>query len=364
MQDSGKNTNFANKKTIMEEILGLQLSIIVPVYNVEKYVRPCMESIFRQGLDEDCFEVIIVNDGTEDHSMEVIQDIIDQHKNIIVINQENQGLSVARNNGIAMAKGGYILMPDSDDMLIDNSLKPLLEIAIETKADIIVADFLKMNSEEINNFKGVCNADIKIEEKTGEQLTIEDLNVNQCYVWRSLFRRNFIVDNQISFYPGVSFQDVPFTHECYIKADRCIRTSRQFYIYRKGRPEAATFSYSLKKGKDFCMVIARTWELTKLNNPPHIQHKLKEDIFISFSNMVYNTAFMKSKSEKQQIIDYMKQLVPDLAFSNGLRQIIYTFMYKNMPYSLITIRYIYGIVFDNCIRPFYYHWLRRPFQEK
>ena len=155
MQDSGKNTNFANKKTIMEEILGLQLSIIVPVYNVEKYVRPCMESIFRQGLDEDCFEVIIVNDGTEDHSMEVIQDIIDQHKNIIVINQENQGLSVARNNGIAMAKGGYILMPDSDDMLIDNSLKPLLEIAIETKADIIVADFLKMNSEEINNFKGV-----------------------------------------------------------------------------------------------------------------------------------------------------------------------------------------------------------------
>ena len=59
-----------------------QLSIIVPVYNVEKFIRPCIESIFRQGLDEDYFEVIIINDGTKDKSMEVIADIISQHKNI------------------------------------------------------------------------------------------------------------------------------------------------------------------------------------------------------------------------------------------------------------------------------------------
>ena len=348
----------------MEENPGLQLSIIVPVYNVENYIRPCMESVFQQGLDEDCFEVIIVNDGTEDNSMEVIQDIIDKHKNIIVINQENQGLSVARNNGIAMAKGQYILMPDSDDLLIENSLKPILEIAIETKVDMVVADFLRMSNDEINNFKGICNAKIKIKEKTGEQLMLEDLNANQCYVWKSLFRRSFLIDNQISFYPGVCYQDVPFTHECYIKADRCIRTSQQFYIYRKGRPGAATFSYSLKKGKDFCTVIAKTWELTKLNNSPLIQHKLKEDIFISFSNLVYMTAFLESKSEKRLVIDYMKQLVPDLAFSNGLRQVIYTFMYRNMPHYLVYIRYIYGTIIENRFRPFYYHWLRRPFKKK
>ena len=65
-----------------------QLSIIVPVYNVEKYIRMCMESIYSQGLDEDIFEVIIVNDGTEDHSMEVIEDIISAHNNITVINQD------------------------------------------------------------------------------------------------------------------------------------------------------------------------------------------------------------------------------------------------------------------------------------
>ena len=68
-----------------------QLSIIIPVYQVENYIRACLESIYRQGMKEDSFEVIVVNDGTKDRSMEVIQDIIKKHSNIIVINQENKG---------------------------------------------------------------------------------------------------------------------------------------------------------------------------------------------------------------------------------------------------------------------------------
>lgn len=129
----------------------MDLSIILPVYNVEKYIRPCMDSIFKQRLDENVTEVIIINDGTKDRSMEMIADIINQHDNISVINQENQGLSVARNKGIATAKGKYVLMLDSDDLLIDNSLKKLLEIALESEADLIVADFLSMTSQEIEN---------------------------------------------------------------------------------------------------------------------------------------------------------------------------------------------------------------------
>ena len=106
------------------------LSIVIPVYNVENYIRANMESIFRQGLSDDCFEVIIIDDGTNDRSIEVISDIIEQHPNITVVKQENQGLSVARNNGIALATGEYILMPDSDDLLVFDSLPPLLHAAL------------------------------------------------------------------------------------------------------------------------------------------------------------------------------------------------------------------------------------------
>ena len=122
----------------------MDLSIIVPVYNVEKYVRPCLESILRQGLDKSRYEIIIVNDGSTDHSMEAIADLIEEHPHISVINQENLSLSVARNNGIARAKGEYILMPDSDDLLIEGSLPILLDKALETKADLVVADFSSM----------------------------------------------------------------------------------------------------------------------------------------------------------------------------------------------------------------------------
>ena len=156
-----------------------KLSIIVPVYNVEKYIRPCFESIFKQGLDDNEYEIIIVNDGTKDKSMEMIADIISQHHNITVINQENQGLSVARNNGIAQAKGEYIFMPDSDDLLFDNCLPILLDKVMEAKADLIVADFLRMDDEEITTFEDIKQSLSFFRERTGKATkTKEDKGTN------------------------------------------------------------------------------------------------------------------------------------------------------------------------------------------
>ena len=245
----------------------MKLTIIVPVFNVEDYIRPCLESILRQGLDDDCYEIIIINDGTKDRSMEVISDIIEAHHNIQIVEQENQGLSVVRNNGIAMAKGEYILMPDSDDLLIDNSLSTLLEAALSTKADLVVADFIKMTDKEIDFSMAhplQQRTEFEYKEKTGEQLFLEDLNPYQCYVWRTLFRRDFIIENNLAFVPGIYIQDVPFTHECYLKAKKCIRTSWLLNIYRRGH-ESATFSFNLKKVKDFCTAIAKTWELLRID---------------------------------------------------------------------------------------------------
>ena len=87
----------------------VKLSIIVPVYNVEQYIRPCMESIFKQGLDDSDFELILVNDGTQDNSFGVISDIIESHQNIKILEQENSGPSIARNKGINCAQGQYLL---------------------------------------------------------------------------------------------------------------------------------------------------------------------------------------------------------------------------------------------------------------
>lgn len=327
----------------------MDLSIIIPVYNVERYIRSCIESIFKQGLNENRFEVIIVNDGTQDQSMDMISDIIKQHNNIFVINQENQGLSVARNNGISAAKGEYILMPDSDDLLIENSLHPLLEKALESQADLIVADFLSMTDEEIKNTntsliqKKKCN----YIEKTGEELFLQDLNPYQCYVWRTLFRRVFLISNNLTFVPGIYIQDMPFTHECYLKANKCIRASWLLNIYRKGH-ESATYSFNKKKTKDFCIAIAKTWELTQKEGLSiNIQNKLREDVYTSFSTVIWIIVHKIEKaSDRIAIINFLKQQAPDLWFKNGTKQILKSFLYRYQPHLFIFLQYIITKIFQ------------------
>lgn len=328
-----------------------KLSIIVPVYNVEKYIRPCIESLFHQGLDDADFEVIIVNDGTPDKSMEMIEDIVNLHKNIIVINQENQGLSVARNNGIAAAKGNYILMPDSDDLLIENSLKPLLEKALEVKVDLVVADFLTMTDEEIDDFYKEDFQQPKplFKEVTGKQIYLEVLNPSQCYVWRTLYRREFLMTQGVSFYPGLRYQDIPFTHECYIKANNCIRTNLRLNIYRRW-PGSSTNAYKFDNSKNFITAIALTWKLRQIEGlSSDLLYKLEENVYISLRTIIYHTLRgIKEKNDRYALMDYINFQAPDLNFTHSIQQRVITFLIKKMPHLFINLYYRYAqIVYKN-----------------
>lgn len=336
-----------------------QLSIIVPVYNVEKYIRACIESIYRQRLDDSCFEVIIVNDGTQDRSMKVIEDIINLHNNITVINQENLGLSAARNNGMAAAKGEYILMPDPDDLLIENCVPSLLKLALETKADIIVADFLKMTDDEIANYQHHPQDNISTRELTGEQLFIEELNPRECYVWRSLFRKDFLTSNHISFYPRIKFQDVPFTHECYLKAKRCIRTSQLLNIYRQ-RSGSATAFFNLYKSYDFGIAIVKTWQLSGLCHSPQLLKKFKNDMFTRLTWVIYLISQDECPfSEKKKTLRFIKELAPDMKFKENAKQRIYTFFFRHFPMLLVYLRYLHGKIIEDFIRPTYRQFIKQ-----
>lgn len=317
----------------------MELSIIVPVYNVEKYVRESVKSIYKQQLDEGQFEVIIVNDGTTDRSMEMIQDIIEAHSNITVINQENLSLSVARNNGIAAARGEYIMMPDSDDLLIAGSVKPLLEKALETKADLVVADFIEMTDDEIDKLKTIEQPPMTVTEKTGEQLFIEDLNPRQCYVWRTLYRRQFLLDNELTFVPGIRYQDVPFTNKCYLKAQKCLRTNWLLNIYRRGH-ESATYSFNKKKAKELCIAIASTWSLKAMPDlSAEVQRKLNNNLFASFSLLIYFMLYgINSRRERKEIFKFLRKQVPDLHFADGMKQRVTSWLFNLSPAFYFTLR--------------------------
>lgn len=102
--------------------------------------------------------------------MEMIADIVVQHENVTIINQENQGISVARNKAISIAKGEYILMLDSDDLIVDNSISVLLGVALADRPDFVVADFVEMTNEEIEKYQGVVQKDFAYDEIRGDKI--------------------------------------------------------------------------------------------------------------------------------------------------------------------------------------------------
>ena len=104
------------------------LSIIVPVYNVEKYLERCIESLIHQDIEPSDYEIIMVNDGSTDHSGIIAEQLTSKYENIILFNQRNQGLSGARNSGLKLCRGKYVMFVDSDDFLEKNSLMYLITL--------------------------------------------------------------------------------------------------------------------------------------------------------------------------------------------------------------------------------------------
>ena len=315
------------------------LSIIVPVYNVEQYIRPCVQSIYKQGLTDEEFEVILVNDGTEDNSLGIISDIIESHFNIIVIEQENQGLSVARNNGLLKASGEYILFVDSDDLLVENRLVIFINDIISSKPDLFIAGFVKRDNHEIARQDSIPDLQYTSNIKIGSKAFLEDLNPRECYVWRTIYRKEFLVKEKITFIPGIYFEDVPFTTECYLKTAKSIITDFPFYIYRQ-RPSSIVSAMSSRKVIDFNRVISFLWKMRRIPMGKAEQKKLMEVIFTTFSiELWYIISYHHLYNDRNTIIGDLKRQVPNLYFEGNTKHRIISFCYKYIPNTYITIRH-------------------------
>jgi glycosyltransferase involved in cell wall biosynthesis len=318
------------------------LSIVVPVYNVENYIRPCIESIFKQGLDDADFEVIVVNDGSTDDSIGMIDDVISNHKNVYIINQSNQGLSVARNNGLERATGKFVAFLDSDDLLVDNTLEKLMSIALDSSADMVVSSFVKMNDDEIEK---VCfdSSIEKINENVlfGRDAFIKVFNPNECFVWRTIYRKDFLLENSIRFIPGICFEDIPFTTKCYLNANRVAQCDLPFYIYRQ-HSNSIVSTVNCRKLLDFNVVLKELCKM-RINEKLSIveDKKMSDVIFSTFSHQIWYITHVDSLYRYRKcIVDDFKKDVPVLLFDNGIKQLVVSFLYRLNPYMYLRIRHL------------------------
>ena len=127
--------------------MGLTLSIIIPIYNVEKYIQKTLVSIFSQYFQKESVEIIVVNDGTKDNSMSIVNEFAVKFDNLKIINQENQGLSVARNTGLKASRGKYVWFFDSDDWVEYDSLPFLLKHLEHSDKDVLMCKIREYDEE-------------------------------------------------------------------------------------------------------------------------------------------------------------------------------------------------------------------------
>lgn len=324
------------------------LSIIIPVYNVAPYVGVCVDSIYRQGIKEEDFEVILINDGSTDNSLQIITEIEKQHTNITILTQKNQGVSISRNEGIRRATGKFILFLDSDDLLIPNTLCHLLEYALKYNTDMVQGRFIKLNNEEIENGEfphSTLPDKEKIDTwiKSGEKAFIEDYHSYESYVWVFLFKREFIRKNKLSFLEHKYFEDILFTTTSILKAESFLPLPILFYAYRQhDNSIMSTINVTkLCSMNDIIQNLCLLLDDKTLST--QIRTKLEENIYASFSvNLWYLSHHRDLYPHRKEVINDLRQKVPHLFFRNSYKQRLASFCFKYMPSLYVSFRYYFA----------------------
>ena len=216
-----------------------KVSIIVPVYNVEKYLSKCLDSLINQTLKD--IEIICVNDGSTDSSLAILKDFANNDSRIKILDKQNEGVSVARNTGIEVATGQYLMFVDSDDYLVENACEKAL-IAIEHEnSDICIFGHYDLVDEKL--VKSSVNKDIIKAQKQNNQ-TYTDFSIN---IWDKIYNREFLIRNSINFIPNLkTSEDVIFNFICQFNNPKVSYSTEPLYVYRLASENSATSKSYIK----------------------------------------------------------------------------------------------------------------------
>lgn len=209
----------------------IKVSVLVPIYNVEKYLKQCLDSIINQTLKE--LEIICINDGSTDNSLSILQEYANMDNRIIIINKNNSGYGASLNLGLAQASGEYIGIIEPDDFANKNMYYDLYNLANKFDADMVKSNYYRYYSEK-NVAK--IKKDVK-KSKAGKLINIFDypdfIKKNPA-IWSGIYKNNTLKKYNIKFLetPGASYQDVSFHFKTVAVANRLVLTDKAYIYYR------------------------------------------------------------------------------------------------------------------------------------
>jgi len=234
---------------------GVNVSIIIPVYNVQEYLAACLDSVTGQTIKSK--EIIIVNDGSTDKCSEILKEYKKEFPELIIINQKNSGISETRNVGLRAAKGEYIAFVDSDDFIELNMFEKMYKAAKRESADVVICDYILHTGkiDKQNSDQNIANKDeIEGIARDGHIDKIEALkmflsNDMKAYVWNKLHKRELFIDNKILFPDFKVCEDTPVGFLLLASCQKIFSMSEPLYYYRQ-REASLTKTFSIKSMED------------------------------------------------------------------------------------------------------------------
>jgi glycosyltransferase involved in cell wall biosynthesis len=333
-----------------------KISVIIPVYNAEKYLKPCIESLLNQTLN--AIEFIFVNDGSQDTSQTIIESYQKTDSRISIIQQENQGVSAARNNGLSVAKGEYVGFVDADDYVKIDFFEQLYTSAIQSTSQIIISNFDSEFDGKIYNSKPIFETDklfseLEIKKKIVPFFVEQDL-LNT--VWNKLYEAELLKSNKITFPLGISNgEDGLFNIQVFYMSNSAFFIDYNGYFYRDVFGSATRdvkkndyFRIALEKfkfdytqfGIDFKHQNIEQLKSKRLVNNVasliHVYFSSKNNM--SFKNKIQYVKMMISNETTQTAIN---NFWSDLIFNNSKyhKLILYCIKYKLITGLLLIVKY-------------------------
>lgn len=315
----------------------MKLSIIVPVYNVEDYIKECMDSLINIPIED--MEILVIDDGSLDNSINIVKKYEDTR--IKIIHQKNGGLSSARNTGLKNAKGKYILFVDSDDYIINQlSISNMITLAEDNKCDILIGNgYRKLeNGDQIPIRRPECVYNKEIYSSEEYLKTILSHRSFVQVAWLNLYNREFLEKNSLKFKEKIYHEDLHFTPRALLKAGKIGVSKEFFYIYRQRENSIMTNKNQIKHAYDI-FEIAKDLEIEFSKLPDtllkqQLYELIVENIFVAiYKGIKEEKAFLKE--EYVDLINRLNKHIKRLDF-----KIIIFILNKNstLGYDLILIK--------------------------
>lgn len=304
----------------------MNLSVIVSVYNLEKYIAKCIESFYNQNIPFDDYELIIIDDGSTDKSSEIIISYSKKYSNIRYYYKNNGGASSARNYGLPFARGKYIWFFDGDDWVKPNILKSILEIINSFNPDTIYLNYTRINE---SNYVLHETSFGRINILSGIDL-FKIASGDFIMPHRHIIKKEIILNNNITFIEGITFEDDEWAPRLLYYSNKCFIYKEPIYYYLK-RKSSLMASFNHKKIPSFLKVI-ESLKFFRDNNVKNniFKKRLNIYIIIYISNYLRYRNYRKIKGDDD--IKKIKEINALSTYGLDLKKLIQYLFIKYIPY--------------------------------